>query len=64
MVNQFGPRVDETSTDKMELKIVPIENVFCRYHDYYRYPMPIVENGLRDVGAVNDEEARKGVVEH
>lgn len=63
MVNQFGPRVDETSTDKMELKIVPIENVFCRYHDYYRYPMPIVENGQGDVGTVNDEEAGKGVVE-
>lgn len=63
MVNQFGPRVDETSTDNMELKIVPIENVFCRYHDYYRYPMPIVENGQGDVGTVNDEDAGKGVVE-
>lgn len=63
MINQFGPRVDETSTDNMELKIVPIENVFCRYHDYYRYPMPIVENGKGDVGTVNDEVAGKGVVE-
>lgn len=63
MINQFGPRVDETSTDNMELKIVPIENVFCRYHDYYRYPMPIVENGQGDVGTVNDEDAGKGVVE-
>lgn len=63
MINQFGPRVDETSTDNMELKIVPIENVFCRMHDYYCYPMPIVENGQGDVGTVNDEDAGKGVVE-
>lgn len=63
MINQFGPRVDETSTDNMELKIVPIENVFCRMHGYYCYPMPIVENGQGDVGTVNDEDAGKGVVE-
>lgn len=63
MINQFGPRVDETSDDKIELKLVPIENVFSHMHDYFSYPMPIVENGDGDVGTTTDENAGKGVVE-
>ena len=63
MVNQFGPRVDETSDDKMELRIVPVENVFCRLHDYYSYPLPVVENGDGDVGNITDEDEGKGVAE-
>lgn len=63
MINQFGPRVDESNTDKTELKIVPIENVFSQLRNYYSYPMPIVENGDGDVGTVVDENEGKGVAE-
>lgn len=63
MVNQFGPRVDEASDDKMELKIVPAEMAFARLHDYYTYTMPIVENGSGDVGTVIDQDKDKGVTE-
>lgn len=63
MINQFGPRVDESSDDKMELKIVPIENVFARTASYYTYPVPLVENGDGDVGTVTDEDDGKGVAE-
>lgn len=63
MINQFGPRVDDTTSDKMELRLVPIENVFSPLHDYYWYPMPIVENGDGDVGTETDEDAGKGIAE-
>ena len=63
MVNQFGPRVDETNDDKMELKIVPMENVFVKTANYLRFPLPLVENGDGDVGSVIDEDEGKGVAE-
>lgn len=63
MVNQFGPRIDENSDDKMELRIVPVENVFCRLHDYYSYPLPVIENGDGDVGNITDDDEGKGVAE-
>lgn len=63
MINQFGPRIDENSDDKMELKIVPAEMSFSRLHDYYSYTIPIVENGTGDVGTVIDQDDGKGVTE-
>lgn len=63
MIDQFGPRVDETSNDKMELKLVPIELAFSHLHDYYSYPIPIVENGEGDTGLVHDADEGKGVAE-
>lgn len=51
MINQFGPRLDETADDKLELSLVPVENIWCFRSgnntgagSYLGYSLPLAEN--------------------
>lgn len=69
MVNQFGPRIEDNSDDKMELNLVPAEQVWCNRSSNSNagkgvliYPLPLAENTDSDE-ASSTEDTAQGVLD-
>lgn len=69
MVNQFGPRIEDNSDDKMELNLVPTEQVWCNRSSNSNagkgvliYPLPLAENTDSDE-ASSTEDTAQGVLD-
>lgn len=65
MVNQFGPRIEENSDDKMELNLVPAEQVWCNRSSNSNagkgiliYPLPLAENTDSDEASSTEDKAQ------